>query len=107
MHGVRADVAYLENPLLAEGTLHRQVPLLCVGHNKVPRYLQPENARGQERAWASASGCWSVHGVLRSIGCGIPARIDKPGKHRQAGNKGGIERPGFGPAVWIGIGAAA
>src|SRR5207302_1629211 len=68
MHGVRSDVAHLENPLLAEGTLHRQVPLLCVGHNKVPRHLQPENVRGQERAWASASGCWSVHGVLRSIG---------------------------------------
>src|SRR5256884_6348267 len=37
MHGVRSDVAYLENPLLAEGTLHGQVPLLGVGHNKIGR----------------------------------------------------------------------
>src|SRR5215469_4025393 len=103
MHSMGSDIAHLENPLLAEGTLHRQVPLLRAGHNKVPRHLQPKNVRGQQRSRASTSGCWSVHSVLRGIGCGIPARIDKPGEYRQARNKSGIERSGFGQAVWIGI----
>src|SRR5689334_9954977 len=43
MQGVRADVAYLEDPLTAQRMLHRQIPLLCAGHNEMSRYLQPED----------------------------------------------------------------
>src|SRR5260370_4920148 len=54
MNGMSTDVANFENPLLAKRALNRKVPLLSVGHDKVKRHLEAEDAFGGDRARAGA-----------------------------------------------------
>src|SRR5882724_12997790 len=46
-----ADIAHFKHPLAAERPLNREVPLLRVGHNEMPRHSEAENSESLERAW--------------------------------------------------------
>src|SRR5690242_21766633 len=69
VHGVSPDVTNLQDPLAAQRTLYRQVPLLRAGHDEMPRHLKTENVRGEERTRASRTCGGSV---VRSLSRVVP-----------------------------------
>ena len=66
MHGVCSHVAHLENPLLAQVALDRQVPLLRAGHFEISRHFQREIA--DRRQASRAAGLIRVDRSLRGVG---------------------------------------
>ena len=85
MHRVCSHVAHLENPLLAQVSLNRQVPLLRVRHFEISRHFQREI---EDRRQASrAAGLIRVDRGLRGIGSGQARAVRhetlKNGKARQ------------------------
>src|ERR1700730_3548748 len=84
-----ADIAYLQHPLPPQCSLHRQIPLLGIGHDVMPRNLQAENVAGEERPRASSAGGRTI---VRGLG-GVTSRETL--ENREARNECRVECAGL------------
>src|SRR4029077_5806639 len=81
VRSLSADVPDFENPFLAEGMLHGEIPLLGVGDYVMAGHWQAENIDGRERSRAGAAARISVVRGLRGIASGETL------ENREAGNE--------------------
>src|SRR6266851_4196918 len=90
MHGVGAHVADFQDPLLTQGALQGQVPLLCIGRDEVARNGQAKEELRRNDARAAVRA--SVIGGLRGVGSRSAGSVkNKTGERTEAWNKIRIE----------------
>src|SRR5713226_2613229 len=83
MHGVGAHVADFQDPLLTQGALQGQVPLLGVRRDEMAWHGQAKEKLGWNDAWAAA--CAHIVGEVGGI------IVHEAVENAQAGDKVGIE----------------
>src|ERR1700722_15748835 len=92
---MRADVTNFKYPLLAQRSLHREVPLLRARNDEVSWHGQAKDAERLERTGATCARRGSIVRRLRRVAAG-EALEDVQARH-----KVGIDRARLGQ--WVGI----